>query len=114
VTGDYYIRFADSEVLRILLSKNISSDGYGITEADAQAITRPGDAWFKNTNITSFDEFKYFTNIDHSYSHVEMFAGCTQLESITLPSTCTTLCRRAFYGCTNLTNITGLENLTTL
>lgn len=78
VTGGLYIKFADSNILNILLENNIG-DGTGITIAQA-ALVSSLPSFQGNTDITSFDELKYFTRITSSPN----FNGCTNLESIDL------------------------------
>lgn len=81
VTGGYYIKFADPEVLRVLLANGVG-DGTGITTEQAEALTNIG-TWFNgNTAITSFDEFKYFTNV--KILKENEFRGCTNLRTIDL------------------------------
>ena len=78
--GSKYIEFADPEVFRVLMANGVSSDGIGITVADAEAVTDIG-TWFKdNTEITSFDEFEKFTGVTN-LGH-QAFNGCTNLVSI--------------------------------
>ena len=106
-----YIEFADPEVLRVLLANGVG-DGIGITYADAAAVTSIG-TWFRNnTEITSFDEFEYFgiTSIP-AYG----FQGCTNLVSITLPSSVTFIGSDAFSGCSALTGtLTILSSVTSI
>lgn len=85
VTTSYYIPFEDSNVLSVLMANNISSDGVGITEADASTANL-GTIFKNNTTITSFDGFKYFTRANTNPSDY-MFQGCTNLESIDLSET---------------------------
>ena len=55
------------------------------------------------TDLTSFDELQYFTNIpDISGS---MFNGCTNLESVILPKNVEKVYYRAFYNCKKLTSV---------
>jgi len=82
IEGSPYITFADPEVERVLMENNVSSDGVGITMADAEAVTSIG-TWFKgNKEITSFNELEYFSNV--KWLHAEAFSGCTSLQSISL------------------------------
>ena len=101
VTGGLYIKFADSNVLNVLLENNIG-DGIGITIAQA-ALVSSLPSFSGNTDITSFDELKYFTRITSS----PMFSGCTNLESIDL-SGITYLSQTAFKQ-TALKKVTALN-----
>lgn len=102
VTTSYYIPFEDSNVQSVLMANNISSDGIGITEADA-ATANLGTIFKNNTTITSFNQFKYFTRANTSPVN-EMFRGCTNLSSIDL-SEVTSFPEGCFWGCTNLQNV---------
>ena len=111
-TGGKYIRFADPEVLRVLLANNIG-DGTGVTEADASAVTYIDRLFFGNTTVTSFNELRYFTG------GVQLLNGAFQntsnLQSIDL-STVSFLSERCFNssgitGVINLPNITSMQPL---
>ena len=81
VSGEYYMRFADKEVLRVLLANNVG-DGVGITKTKAEAVTNISD-WFRdNTEIKTFNELGQFTKIKSIVNNA--FKNCTSLESIDL------------------------------
>lgn len=81
--GGYYIRFADPEVLRVLLSKNIG-DGTGITKEVAESYTGNMTSFFNNnTAITSFNELEKFTSM--TYIGYMTFSGASNLTSVTFP-----------------------------
>lgn len=83
--GGKYIKFADPEVERVLLANGVSSDGVGITLADAEAVTSIG-TWFKgNTEITRFDEFGVFVNAQNLPDYA--FINTTSLKSVDLSNT---------------------------
>lgn len=54
---------------------------------------------FAGTNITEVSDLGSCISIDGS------FQNCTQLESVTLPQTCTRIYNNSFYGCTQLQHI---------
>lgn len=87
--GSPYITFADAEVERVLMENNVSSDGVGITMADAQAVTSIGTWFYNNTAITNFEEFKFFKGV--TSLEYRAFHGCTSLQEIALPTGCTAL-----------------------
>ena len=103
-----YISFADSEVESVLLTNSIG-DGVGVTTSAATTATI-GTIFRDNTDITSFNEFGYFTKANNQPSS-EMFKGCTNLSSID-QSNITKLANRQFYG-TGLTtvNMPSLQSL---
>lgn len=121
VSGGYYIRFADPEVLNVLLTNGVG-DGIGITAEQAAAVTSIG-TWFNgNTTIETFDEFEKFTG--HTYylgasdnnSDNAAFYGCSSLTSIILPPSITYLgtnCfRETILESINLENITHVGSYT--
>lgn len=114
-----YIRFADPAVEAVLMANGVSSDGVGITKEDAAAVTSIG-TWFKgNTDITSFDEFEYFTGVTFLGTHQTSagygaFDGCTNLEYLTLPPSCVDLRVQALANCTSLKRVNGFEHVKTI
>lgn len=118
VTGASYIRFADPEVLRVLLEKITTDDGIGLTKADVEGVTSIGSYFRSNTSITSFDELRYFTGITsfptNQTGQQVGFSGCSSLRSIIFPQTFTLIgdANRnygsgftAFNKCTSLVNV---------
>lgn len=114
-----YIEFVDPAVEAICVA-NWSSDGIGLTLADAAAVTSLGRVFNGNTSITSFDELQYFTGLttitasSSSNTTGGAFYNCTALASIILPNTLTSIGKAAFRACTGLTNIIFPDSLTTL
>jgi hypothetical protein len=103
ITGGYYMRFADPEVLKVLLANGVG-DGVGITTEQAAAVTSIG-TWFKgNTAITSFDEFERFTGVTSLVAGA--YQGCTSLSSIKVPNGVTAFNQNSFNGCGALTSFT--------
>ena len=109
VNNDYYIRFKDDNV-RILLTNQFSSNGHLTIE---QAASVNNHSTFKtlfggNSQITSFDELKYFTNI--KTLGWDTFNGCTNLESIDLQNI-NSVEQNAFKDCKKLTSIKNYQNV---
>ena len=99
--GSDYIRFADEEVLRILMANGVSSDGVGITKEDAARVTSMPYAWFReNSKIVSFNEFAYFTAVKAIPQTA--FRNCTALEEITFPPSVESIEANAFLNCAAL------------
>jgi hypothetical protein len=110
-----YIQFEDKAVEAICVA-NWSSDGIGLTEEDAAAVTSIGTKFKGNTEITSFDELQYFTGVtflgtDTSSYNGGAFYGCTNLVNITLPKSVKAIRNGSFMNCTSLRTIRGLENV---
>lgn len=100
-----YIQFADPEVERICIA-NFSSDGIGVTLEDAAAVTGIGQSVFGgNTDITSFNEFKYFTGLGNSGLAYRAFYGCSSLTEITLPGGLVIGGGDTFANCASLTTV---------
>lgn len=103
-----YIRFVDAEVQRICIET--WGDGSGITMGQAEAVTNLSTYFRGNTLIETFDELgAYFTGLTSIYgsssSPYGAFAGCTALESITLPENITSIGHSAFRGCSALQHL---------
>ena len=117
VSGGYYMRFQDPEVLRVLIANGVG-DGVGITTEAAEKVTTIANWFNKNTVIESFDEFEKFVGVttigaaDNNDSNSPFF-GCTALQSIKLPAQLINIRNKTFYNCTSLGFI-NLENVNTI
>ena len=106
------IVFADPDV-KAIVANAFGSNGE-ITTAQAAAVT----TWFeggynntstnpfcKNSSVDSFDEFgTYFTSVTEI--GVDAFQDCSNMQSITLPSSLTYIPDYAFSGCSSLVSVT--------
>lgn len=98
--GESAIRFADAEVLRVLLNatvgnydtiRKVDKDGDGmLTEEELSSLITLSDrndntySMFRdNTVIKTFNEFQYFTGLE--FINSGSFSGCSSLKEITLP-----------------------------
>ena len=111
VTGGYYIKFADPEVLRVLLAKMTTDDGVGIKKSDIEKITSIRQWFIWNTKIVSFDEFERFTSIVSTGG--QAFMGATNLQRIKLPASLKTISTEDFYQCSSLQSIRS-DSVTTV
>ena len=104
IDNNYYIRFKDPEVLKVLIANGIG-DSVGITTAQTKN-TNVGTMFKNNTSITSFDEFSAFPQTIQNSA----FFGCTNLQSIDL-SQATYIQGSAFKDCTSLVMDINCPNL---
>lgn len=108
---DEYIVFADEDVVDALYEAGIG-DEIGLPHSVAEALDSIGTALTGKTNISSFDEFRYFTSVtaleDGTSSSGGAFRNCTALESITIPENVTSIGAYSFSGCSSLSEITFL------
>lgn len=103
------IDFADAEVKRICVAPGLGWDTNGdgeLSKAEAAAVTtllRGEDSVFWSSDISSFDEFQYFTGLTSLEEYA--FQDCSQLKHITLPESITSISEFAFDGCISLESI---------
>ena len=83
-------------------------DMMGVSYEAAAAVTSIDDEFISCQNIISFNEFRFFTGVTRIGD--EAFYGCSNLESIVIPSSLTKMGWRAFQNCYSLTSITLLSN----
>ena len=106
-----YIDFADSAVRDICVA-NFDTDADGVVSIEeAAAVTDIGTLFKGNTEITSFDEFKWFTGVQTCGNGA--FNGCSSLEKITLPSSLTAIPQNFLEG-TAISEIVIPDNVTTV
>ncbi|MBR4227491.1 MAG: leucine-rich repeat protein [Bacteroidales bacterium] len=96
------IVFIDSEVKRICV-ENWDTNGDGELDMDeAAAVKNLGNVFNSQKNITSFNEFQYFTGVTRLQ---ETFWGCNNLISISLPEGLAEISYYAFSGCSSLVSL---------
>ena len=104
---DIDIVFADINVKDICVA-NWDTNGDGkLSKEEAAAATDLGVVFKGNTNINSFNELNYFTGLT---SITSAFSGCSNLSSITIPESVTSITKGAFKDCSNLTSVTIESN----
>ena len=90
------INFADAKVKEICVSNwDLNGDGE-LDENEAKEVVELGTQFQNNTEITSFDELHYFTNLKTIAESA--FSGCTNLYSVIVPLSVTEIGYNAFYN----------------
>ena len=98
------ISFADAGVKAICV-QNWDTNGDGeLSEAEAAAVTDLGTAFSGNKDITSFDEFQYFTGV--TALNGSEFTECEKLTSIILPANLQSIKGGTFWRCNSISDIT--------
>ena len=109
--NNYYIRFADSEVERILVESSLCSDGIGFSIADATSVIQiPQNLFTNNSTIETFNELNKFGSIIIGSS---AFYNCSGLKKINL-STVTQIQNDGFRECGALQQEISIPNLTSI
>lgn len=100
---DSYIDFADPAVAEICISN--WGDGTGLTRRAAMFLknNQLQNVFNSNTDITSFNELRFFAGITGINNSV--FEGCSNLTSVMLPSSIRYLQASSFSGCSSLESI---------
>lgn len=113
--SQFFIHFADAEVLRVLLARGFG-DGTGITETQAAAVTTFGKSddpsvsiFYANTVVRTFTEFSYFTGLRTIVSG--LFRDCAGLTTVVMPANIVGEWSRTFQDCTSLTSVTLPQSL---
>ena len=101
------IQFADAEVKRICV-ENWDTNGDGELSEDEAAAVTSIETVFEKSEISSFDEFRYFIGI--SVIPWDAFYDCESLTRIALPNSVTAIGQNAFNSCSQLTQITFPDN----
>jgi len=107
-----YITFEDKNVEAVCVANWGAEGASKLTYAEAAAVTSLDERFYKNTTITSFNELQYFTGLISISANA--FNGCSNLKSITLPSSVTSIGTKAFAYCSSLTSVTLPDELASI
>lgn len=113
-----YFHFEDPIVEQIVA--DWIGDGSGTTIQEIRRVDNlPVDTFRGNTLVGTFDEFENFTSIHSlpagsSESATGAFGGCTNLSSIILPDSLTTIGAYSFYNCTGLQSVVIPNTVTSI
>lgn len=106
------ISFEDPLVQSICID-NWDIDGDGeLSYTEASMANSMSNVSFYRSDITSFNEFEYFTGIKEILGN--SFYGCTKLTSLKLPESLNTIYYQVFMDCTSLTEIELPASLTSI
>lgn len=121
VVDDDIIVFADANVKTICVANWDTNHDGELSKAEAAAVKTlnknggsnyEDQAFYRNTEITSFDELQYFTGL--KAIEQAAFSNCSSLASVVLPPTITGIYANGFSDCSALEHITLTENIKTL
>lgn len=106
------ITFADANVKALCVANwDTNKDGELSTE-EAAAVTTLGTVFKGQTNITTFDELRYFTGV--TAIGEDAFRGSSIGPTLTIPGTVKTIGNYAFYNCQSLVRIRLEEGVATV
>ncbi len=97
------IEFIDSRVKELCVEEWDTNGDGEISMTEAAAVTTIGEKFKDHIDITTFNEFQYFTNLTEIPAAA--FRGCNRLTEVTMPNSIMTIENAAFSGCTQLSSI---------
>jgi hypothetical protein len=102
--SEEYITFADANV-KALCVANWDANGDGeLSYVEAAGVTNLGNVFKNNTSIHSFNELQHFVLLGSIGE--QAFYGCTELTQITIPEQVTIVGSKAFWNCPALQTVT--------
>ena len=105
------IDFADANVKALCVANWDKTHDGELSEAEAAAVTDIGNVFQENTDISTFDELRYFTGLMTIPGNA--FCYCRKLTSIIIPCNVTEIGNSAFLGC-KLSSLTIPKSVTVI
>lgn len=112
-----YMVYADENVTIYTVNKDIQFIYDNIS--NKLEIKGEGSAYVEDISTVIGDKYQYLKEVvvDEGITQIPLFVkgtkiGCSLLEKVSLPSTVTIIPGGAFYGCSSLKEVNGLENIT--
>ncbi|MBR5862846.1 MAG: leucine-rich repeat protein [Bacteroidales bacterium] len=100
------VMFEDPAVEAICVANwDTNKSGY-MSKNECAAVTSLASKFKGNTEIISFDEFKYFTGVLANSGQHGAFSGCTSLVSISIPKQLNVNANELCNNCTSLETVT--------
>ncbi len=100
---EVFIAFADTKTKALCVQNWDDNNDGELSELEAAAVTTLGNV-FRNSDISSFTELKYFTGL--SFINDNAFTYCTSLTSLCIPANVAGIGESVFAGCNKLTSLT--------
>ena len=97
------ITFADANVKALCVANWDNNNDGELSYAEAAAVTNLGNVFKNKTSIHSFNELPYFINLVSIGE--QAFYGCTELTQVTIPEQVTTIGSKAFWNCPALQTV---------
>ena len=101
--SDDNIVFADANVKSICIAHWDTNGDGELGYEEAASVTSLGNYFRNNKQITSFEELQYFVGLSSIGSNE--FYGCSNLGSLTIPNSVTSIAGYAFYNCSGLVGV---------
>ena len=99
---EVFIAFADTKTKALCVQNWDDNNDGELSEREAAAVTTLGNV-FRNSDITSFNELKYFTGLSSLSNNA--FTYCTSLQSLCIPCNVAGIGESVFAGCSKLTSL---------
>lgn len=101
----------EKALMDVIYAQGWSESPSFMRKAEAEMVTSIGTAFYKNTKITDFTAFKYFTSVTTLGS---AFNKCHNLASITLPPNLKTINGDTFEDCSSLRSLSIPDSVTSI